>query len=261
VTLLYSPSELFSLTDKVAVVTGSASGIGKATAILFAAAGAKLILADKDLDGITALARELGPDAHAVEFDLRSDPSIEELFAVTERQFGTCDILINNAGIYPKYAFDDLTEVQWQEMQKVNVWGCFTAMRSAARLMRKSGNGGRIINVSSIGGLRTAVHNQIAYNASKAAIDSMTKSAALELAADAILVNSVCPGAVIPLEPKSKESGHVPPTGPLMDAGRILIGPAARPHEVAGPLLMLSSAAGGNITGQCIVIDGGFSVS
>ena len=260
-TNLLTPAELFSLEGKVAVVTGAASGIGKATAILFAGAGAVVVLADKNLAGAQSVAASLGPPHVAVEFDLLDDLSIERLFETTEGSFGKCDILINNAGIYPKYRFDDLTEPQWQEMQRVNVWGCFAAMRAAARLMRKSGRGGRIVNVSSIAGVRTAVHHQTAYNASKAAIDSMTKSAALELAADGILVNSLCPGAVVPLDPKPKEPGHIAATGPLMDPGRILIGPAAKPHEVAGPLLMLASAAGGNVTGQCIVIDGGFSIS
>lgn len=258
---LLDPEGLFSLAGKVAVITGAASGIGKACALLFARAGARVVVADKDLDGAEQVAALLGPEHAALSFDLADDASITAMFALVGERFGACDVLVNNAGIYPKYPLNELTEPQWQEMQRINVWGCFVALREAARLMKRSGKGGRIINISSIGGIRTAVHNQIAYNASKAAIDSMTKSAALDLATDGILVNSVCPGAVVPLDAKPKAAGHSPPTGPLMSQGRILTGKPALPHEVAGPILMLASAAGGNFTGQCLIMDGGFSIS
>jgi NAD(P)-dependent dehydrogenase (short-subunit alcohol dehydrogenase family) len=258
---ILTPQALFSLDGKVAVVTGGSCGIGKATAILLANAGARVVIADKDLAGAQAVAAALGPDHAAIGFDLADDTSISNVFSEVASRHGSCDVLVNNAGIYPKYRFDELTEPQWQAMQRINVWGCFGVMREAARLMKSGGKGGRIINVSSIAGIRTAVHHQIAYNASKAAIDSMTKSAALELAGDGILVNSVCPGAVIRLDPKPQELNHIVATGPLMSPGRMLTGKPAHPHEVAGPILMLASAAGGNFTGQCLVMDGGFSIS
>jgi NAD(P)-dependent dehydrogenase (short-subunit alcohol dehydrogenase family) len=258
---MLKPEALFSLDGKVAVVTGGSCGIGKAVAILFANAGARVVIADKDLAGARAVAEALGPGHAAIGFDLADDASILAVFAEVAEHHGTCNVLVNNAGIYPKYRFDELTQPQWQEMQRINAWGCFVVMREAARLMQRGGVGGRIINVSSIGGLRTAVQHQIAYNASKAAIDSMTKSAALELAGDGILVNSVCPGAVIPLDPTPQKPGHIAPTGPLMSPGRMLTGRPALPHEVAGPILMLASAAGGNFTGQCLVMDSGFSIS
>lgn len=260
-TAMLTPEALFTLDGKIAVVTGGSCGIGKATAILFANAGARVVIADKDLAGAQAVAAALGPDHIAIGFDLADDASITDLFAEVATRHGSCDVLVNNAGIYPKYRFDELTEPQWHEMQRINVWGCFVVMREAARLMKSNGKGGRIINVSSIAGIRTAVHHQVAYNASKAAIDSMTKSAALEFAGDGILVNSVCPGAVAPLDAKPKEPGHITPTGPLMSPGRMLTGKPALPHEVAGPILMLASAAGGNFTGQCLVMDSGFSIS
>lgn len=258
---ILSPDPLFSLNGKVAVITGAAMGIGKAVAILFANAGARVVVADKDLARAQAVVDALGAEHAAIGFDLADDASILALFAEVAQRFGTCDVLVNNAGIFPKYRLDDLTEPQWNEMQRINVWGCFVALREAARLMKAGRRGGRIINISSIGGLRTAVHNQIAYNASKAALDSMTKSAAYDLAADGILVNSINPGSVVPLDPKSNPPGHVPATGPLQSPGRVLTGNAAFPHEVAGPVLMLASAAGGNFTGQCLVMDGGFSIS
>lgn len=254
-------SPLFRLDGKVALVTGAASGIGKATARLLADAGAAVAIADSDIAGARALAEELGAPARAYAFELRDDASIAAMVAATASDLGGIDILANNAGIYPKYPLDALREADWQDMQRVNIWGCFVVLQHCARVMRAKGKGGRIINVSSIGGQRTAVNDQIAYNASKAAMDSMTQSAALELAQHGILVNSVCPGAVAPLDPKPRAAGHSPATGPLLDPGRILLGRPASADEIAAPILMLASAAGGYITGQALIIDGGFSVS
>lgn len=254
---------LFSLTGRVAVVTGGASGIGKGISRLLAAAGATVVVADLNFEGAQAVAAELGESHVALQFDLADEPSILRLFSQIDAALGRLDILVNNAGIYPRYALDKATAADWQQMQSINVWGCFVALREAARLMRRAGTGGRIVNISSIGALRTAVNNQIIYNASKAALDSMTQSAALDLAHDGILVNSILPGAVRPLDAKVKPAGHAhaPPTGPLLDPGRILLGRPALTAEIAAPVLMLVSAAGGYITGQSIVIDGGFSVS
>ena len=252
---------LFGLGGKVAVVTGAASGIGKATARLLTAAGATVVVADKNGAEADEVVAELGPPSMAVQFDLGDDTSIANMFAKVDKALGGVDILVNNAGIYPRYKLDALSQAQWQEMQQINTWGCFVALREAARLMRRGGRGGRIVNLSSIGAVRTAVNDQVAYNATKAALDSMTLSAALELAPDGILVNSILPGAVQPLDPKPKAPGHTAPTGPLLSPGRILLKRAALPDEVAGPILMLLGAAGSYITGQTLVIDGGFSVS
>jgi NAD(P)-dependent dehydrogenase (short-subunit alcohol dehydrogenase family) len=224
-------------------------------------AGATVVVADRDRQGAEQVAAELGGKGLPIEFNLNSDDSITRLFNTAAERLGGVDILVNNAGIYPKYALDTLTELQWQEMQRINTWGCFVALREASRIMRAGNRGGRIVNVSSIGGLRTAVNDQLAYNASKAALDSITQSAALELAQYNILVNSIQPGAVRPLDPRPAPSGHKPPTGPLVNPGRILLGRPALAEEIAGPILMLVSAAGAYITGQNIVIDGGFMVS
>ena len=251
---------LFALDGKVALVTGGATGIGKATAMLLADAGARVVVADIDLEGAEAVAA-IGGESIALGFDLTDDDSIAALLADVEARCGRLDVLVNNAAIFPKYPFDVLTQADWRQMQQVNVWGCFAVLRASAALMRKGGRGGRIVNLSSIGGVRTAVHHQLAYNASKAALDSITQSAAYELARDNILVNSIQPGAVRPLDPKPHPPGHVPPTGPLLDPGRILLGRPALPEEIAGPILMLASAAGGYMTGQTIIVDGGFAVS
>lgn len=251
---------LFGLEGQVALVTGAATGIGKAIARLLADAGACLVIADKDVAGAETVSGEI-EGAMPAGFDLVDDASIDSLIATIEDRFGRLDIIVNNAAIFPKYKFDELTAGQWHEMQQVNVWGCFVVMRAAAQLMRKGGRGGAIITVSSVGALRTAVHDQIAYNASKAAIDSMTISAAYDLAPDNIRVNSIQLGAVSALDPKPHSPHHVPPTGPLTAPGRILLGRPALPDEVAGPVLMLTSAAGAYITGQAIVVDGGFFIS
>jgi NAD(P)-dependent dehydrogenase (short-subunit alcohol dehydrogenase family) len=199
---------LFELTGKVAVVTGAAAGIGKATAHVLAAAGARVVAADRDIQGAQAVANELGNDSFAVEFDLESEASISSLFYQVGRACRRLDILINNAGIYPRYALNSVTETQWHSMQKINVWGCFVVLREAVRL-----------------------------------------------------INSILPGAVAPLDPNPKATGLSSPTGPLVSQGRILLGRAAHANEVAGPILMLVSAAGAYITGQTLIVDGGFSIS
>jgi NAD(P)-dependent dehydrogenase (short-subunit alcohol dehydrogenase family) len=254
---------LFGLEGKVAVVTGAAENIGKATARLFADAGAKLALADCNLPGAAALAKEIGSGSIALQFDQANDASIVAMINEVAERLGRIDILVNNAGIFPRYEFHQLTEAQFQEMLRINTWGCFVALREAARVMRASKRGGRVINVSSIGGLRTAVDNQIAYNASKAALDSITLSAALELARDGILVNSVLPAAVQRRGPPSRVSPapQPPASGPLMNPGRILLGRYGDLEEIVGPILMLASNAGAYMTGQHLVIDGGFSIS
>ncbi len=252
---------LFDLTGKVALVTGAGHGIGKATATLLAAAGATLVIADKDFTAAQDVAQQLGAAHQAVSFDLASQTSIEALFAQVADMHERLDILVNNAGIYPRFALDDVTQAQWEQMQHINVWGCFVVLREAARLMRQHANGGRIVNVSSIGAARTAVNDQVAYNASKAALDSVTQSAALEYAPHGILVNSILPGAVMPLDPRPKPAAHQPATGPLLSSGRMPLGRPAHAHEVAGPILMLVSAAGAYITGQTLIVDGGFSVT
>ncbi|HSV84659.1 MAG TPA: SDR family oxidoreductase [Ramlibacter sp.] len=254
--------QLFGLRDRVAVVTGGAAGIGKATARALAAAGATVVVADRDLQGAQAVARDLGNRSMALQFEQGEEASVVDLFARVRRTVSTADILINNAAIYPRYPFESVTAAQWDEMQRINVWGCFVALREASKLMRAAGRGGRIVNVSSIGGQRTAVLDHVTYNASKAALDSVTLSAALELAPHGILVNSVLPGAVGSLDPKPP-GGHgvKPPVGPLLAPERMLLKRYAAPDEIAGPILMLVGSAGGYITGQTLVIDGGFSVS
>jgi len=252
---------LFGLEGKVAVVTGGASGIGKRVAQVLSDAGAAVVVADRDIRGAKKVADELGSNCVAMGFDLADDQSIIDLFSQVAETHDRLDILINNAGIYPKYSLDSLTEEQWQSMQKINTWGCFVALREAAKLMKRSSSNGRIVNISSVGAARTAVNNQIAYNASKAALDSITQSSALDLAEFGICVNSILPGAVRPLDLKAKPLGHSPPAGPLMGEGRILLGRPALAEEIAGPVLMLVSPAGAYITGQAIVIDGGFSIS
>lgn len=251
--------QLFALDGKVALVTGGASGIGKRVSQVLADAGAVVVVADMDLEGASKVASAIGERAFAIGFDLRDSASIQALFEALRSREQKLDILINNAGVYPRHSFEDVTRGQWEEMQRVNVWGCFEVLRAAAKLMAES-DGGRIVNVSSIGAARTAVNDQVAYNASKAALDSITQSAALEYAGNGILVNSILPGAVQPLDPKPPGAGSKP-TGPLLSDGRIVLGRYATPDEVAGPILMLVSPAGGYISGQTLIVDGGFSLS
>jgi NAD(P)-dependent dehydrogenase (short-subunit alcohol dehydrogenase family) len=129
-------TSLFTLTGKTAVITGAAMGIGKATARLFANAGATVIVADCKTEDAQRVADELtsrGHHAAAISFDLANESSVLRLFEKIARDYGTVDILVNNAGIYPKYTMESLGQADWARMQQINVWGCFLCMRAAAQ--------------------------------------------------------------------------------------------------------------------------------
>ena len=179
------------LKDKVAIVTGSASGMGAATAQLFAAEGAKVVLTDiLEEDGST-LAAEISGDAQFQTLDVTSEGDWEKLVAVTLSAFGRVDILINNAGVSGSHP-DLLNTTTWDEQMNVHAKGTFLGTKHAIPAMRKSG-GGSIINVSSINGL-VAATSSTAYCAAKGAIRIFSKASAVQYAKENIRVNSVHPG-------------------------------------------------------------------
>jgi NAD(P)-dependent dehydrogenase (short-subunit alcohol dehydrogenase family) len=238
----------FDLESKVAVVTGAASGIGRAVAERFAAAGAALTLVDRA--DATLLARELG--AH----NLRADVSIEaELAGALEaaaRQHGRIDILINNAGIQPLgVGFAELTEALLSRTLTVNVNSVAFGTKHGARLLS---DGGRIINTGSFVGL-LATPAAAAYAASKAAVIHLTRLGAIELAPRRITVNCVCPGTVrtpaVTRLPSNPEIPFIEETA--------LLGRLAEPAEVAAAFHYLAAPEAAYVTGQTLVIDGGLT--
>ncbi len=242
--------EQFRLDGKVALITGAARGQGEAEARLFTAAGARVVLTDV-LDELgEAAAADIGDAARFVHHDVRDEASWAQAVDVATETFGRLDVLVNNAGILETDRIENQTLEGFEAIVRVNLYGVFNGMRAAIAPMRASG-GGSIVNISSAAGLR-GVPGYGAYGATKWAVRGITKTAALELAADRIRVNSVHPGAVdTPMVAASNlqrgEGGL--PGAPL---GRVAI-----PEDIANLVLFLASDASSYITGAEFAIDGG----
>ncbi|MDP9234255.1 MAG: SDR family oxidoreductase [Actinomycetota bacterium] len=238
---------MFSLKDKVAVVTGGASGIGKATAERFAAAGAKVVIGD--LTDATSLADAIG--GIAVQTNVSVEGDVARLMQTAFDNFGSLDIAINNAGVGTTEWLPDMTEEALDFNFNVNFKGAVWGIKHAARFM---GNSGSIVNTASVAALFGSP-GYTAYAASKAAIVSVTKTAALELAPKRIRVNCVCPGTVdTPMSQGDDVDLEMAIADKIHPLERI-----AQPEEIAALFHYLASDESAFITGQAIAIDGGMS--
>ena len=253
---------LFSLKGKVAVVTGGSRGIGRAISLAFAEAGADLVVSSRnkrppELEKVAEEVRALGRKALAVPAHVGKREEVEKLVQKTLQEFGQVDILVNNAGANPVLSsMVDLGEEAFEKVLEVNLMGAFLMSRAVARQMIQQG-GGRIINMSSISGLRARADGTGAYCISKAAMNMMTQVMARELAPQNILVNAIAPGSI------KTEFSRVNWTDPERRAQRIREVELRRfgePEEVAGIALYLASAAGSFVTGEIIRVDGGQTI-
>ncbi len=252
---------LFGLHGRVAVVTGGSAGIGKATAKLFAQAGASVVVANRNAangEEVADALRDEGLDAIAIAVDVADEEAVVNLFIATLERLGGIDILVNNAGIMPKYPFTEATAGQWDEVQQVNLRGAYLCMREASKAMIDRGKGGRIVNVSSTSSLVPGVLGNAAYCASKGGMNMLTKSAALDLSPHKINVNAVLPGGTMTEAVIRLREGPTMFEGPNTESARYRLGRLAEPEEVASAILFLAGAGGNYITGQTIVVDGGF---
>ncbi len=265
-------SQLFDLSGKTAVVTGAAMGIGKGVAIRLGEAGANVVVADVNATEGGNTVKELKGKSIRAEF-FKVDQSvlseIDGAVSFTVKAFGSVDILVNNAGIFPFMPVFNIEEAYWDTVLDTNLKGAFFFAQKAARVMSDSKKGGRIINIASI----DAVHptgNLIAYDSSKAGMVMMTKSLALELGKMGILVNAILPGgiqtpgAAAGSAAMIKAAGLTPEQLEAMGkafTARIPLGRQGTADDIAGVALFLSSDASQYITGETIVVDGGYLLS
>jgi NAD(P)-dependent dehydrogenase (short-subunit alcohol dehydrogenase family) len=248
-------SRLFSLSGKTALVTGASSGFGRRFARVLADAGARVALAARRREVLERLAAEIrgtGGEAAAVAMDVTDRASVAEAFAAAEAALGPITILVNNAGIPSGSFFADTSEEDWRAVMAVNLDGVYRVGQEAARRMAAGGAGGSIVNIASILGFNV-VKALSTYSATKAAVISLTKSMALELARDRIRVNALAPGY---FATEFNDAYLASAAGKRMMA-RVPMGRAGRVEELDGPLLLLASDAGAFMTGSVLAIDGG----
>lgn len=244
----------FSLSGKVAVVTGAASGIGAAIAETFAARGARVALLDVNLDA--ARSRAIGlTGAVAIDCNVTDAKSVADALAKVREQVGAPDIVVNSAGIVDLAPAEDLSQGAWDRTMAVNLTGTFLMAQAAGRMMIAEGRGGRIVNLASQAG-SVAIDGHVAYCASKFGVIGVTKTLALEWGRHGITVNSVSPTVVL------TELGRKAWDGPKGDAMKALIptGRFAEPEEIASAVLFLASDEAAMINGADLLIDGGYTV-
>jgi 2-deoxy-D-gluconate 3-dehydrogenase len=261
--------QLFDLSGKCAIVTGGAQGIGRAVAFRLAEAGARVMVADINEDAANETVERIqaaNGTAEAVPADASSASDAQKVVQATVDAFGGVDILVNNAGIFPLVPVLSVSEDVWDRVIDINLKGAFLYSKAAGEVMAKSGQGGKIVNMASIDGMRPngmAAH----YNASKGGVLMLTKALALELAPHRILVNAVSPGGITtPGTDKARQD--VTKSMGISDEDilqgwiqRVPLKRMGDPDDVARVVLFLSSAAADFITGANIVVDGGYLLS
>lgn len=250
-----------SFENKVALVTGAASGLGLATARAFAKAGAAVVLSDWNEKAVRAAAEVLTGEGHkalAVVCDVANDAQVEAMVQQTVAAFGRLDAAYNNAGIQNVLAETaDATREDYDRVMAINLGGVWSCMKYELQQMRKQGSG-TIVNCSSLGGLVGGAERG-SYHAAKHGVLGLTKSAALEYAARGIRINAVCPGLIqTPMSDQMAAAGQADAlAGMLKD---VPIGRVGRADEIADAVLWLSSEAASFVVGHALAVDGGYTI-
>ncbi len=252
-------TELFSLRERVAVVTGGSSGIGRAIAVALGRAGASVVVVARDPGNLAGAVAELtaaGCDAASVSADLSDRAAVGRAATQARQPFGSPDVLVNCAGLNLRPPMAELAIAQWDELMAVNLTAPFLLGQQFGPEMAARG-WGRIINVTSQQADR-AFGNSGGYGAAKGGLASLTRSQSEAWAASGVCCNAICPGFVV--TPLTAEVSADPVRLAAL-AGRTMIGRNGAPADFAGAAVFLASAASDYVTGQIIRVDGGFSAT
>lgn len=239
-----------SFENRTAIVTGSGRGIGKVIISQLAAAGANVVVSDIDQASCEETASEIGARAIACQANVTSADDIDRLFKRATEEFGSVDIVVNNAGITRDGLMIRMAEKDWDTVLDINLKGAFLVTKIAARIMMKQ-RSGRIVNISSVVGL-TGNAGQANYAAAKAGLVALTKTAAKELGSRGVTVNAVAPGFI-----ETEMTAALPEAARAAFMSNIVLGRAGTPADVAAAVMFLASDEAAYITGQVLSIDGG----
>jgi NAD(P)-dependent dehydrogenase (short-subunit alcohol dehydrogenase family) len=247
-------------TDTVAVITGAASGIGEATALRYAEAGARVVAADVDVDGGTETVEDIesaGGEATFVETNVAEEDDVQAMIETAVREYGGIDVLFNNAGIEgPLSTVAEYDMDAFDQVVAVNLRGVFMGVKYGIQAMLEDG-GGSIINTSSIAG-ESGVMGRSAYSATKAGVNGLTRVAAMEYAEDDIRVNSILPGIIeTPMHHRAAE--QKPDRVSRYEVSEAMTG-KGQPEHIADAALFLGSEQAARITGVTLPVDGGFLI-
>ena len=249
-------TNLFDLTGKVALITGASSGLGRHFSKTLSEAGATVILSARRMDNLLELKKEIKGKSYIFSLDVTSAGSVANLFKEIKEEFGSADILINNAGVNETRKFKDLDEKSWNYVLETNLNGAYRVAKNFTDLLLEEKKPGSVINIASILGLRVGL-NLTSYASAKAGLVQLTKSMALELARSKIRVNAIAPGYILTEINddffKTEEGQNYIKSIPMNRLGL--------ESELDGLLLLLASDASSFMTGSIIPVDGGHLVN
>lgn len=260
-------SELLNLKNKSAIVTGGAKGIGYGIAYRLAEAGANVLIADMDEETALKVVQELkakGWSTEAIKIDVSIEEDVKKMLSFCLEKFGSVDIMVNDAGIYPSVPISQMTEEIFEKVMKINLLSVYLTTKFVAEIMKKQG-GGKIINISSIDAIHPSMVGLAHYDASKHGVWGFTQNSALELAEHKIWVNAIAPGGIATPGVAGSNNSQAP--AEQIEAqtkaflSKIPMHRMGDPDEIGMVALFLASNMSSYITGSQIIVDGGALLS